>query len=352
VRVSINARDGDISLNPIAAKLYEGSYKGAIGINAKGNAAVLRLDHSLTGVQIEPLQKDMKGKAKMRGKGDFSLHASGSGTDSAQITRSLDGDGAFIFRNGAIKGFNIAKFLRRAENLFVGDVPTEETDFTELTGTYTIRNGVVSNSDLAAKSPLLRITGEGSADLVSSQLNYVVKATVVGSTEGQGGKDLGDLSGTTIPIKVAGTFDKPSFRPDIEGIAKARASKLLEKQLEKNADKLPVPKEMLEGLLGKKKTAPAEGDAAAPEGEAAPATKADPTKQLLEGLLGKKKKASGPPPVEDTPTESTPLDQQAAPADVPPPEEAAAPAEEEPPPPPPKKKNDVEDALKGLLKGL
>jgi AsmA protein len=353
VRVSINARDGDIQLKPIAAKLYEGSYSGAVGIDAKGNAAVIRLDHTLTGIQIEPLLKDMKGKAKMRGKGDFSLHAGGSGATSTQITRSLNGNGDFIFRNGAIKGFNIAKFLRKAETLFVGDVETEETDFTELTGTYQIVNGVVTNNDLAAKSPLLRIAGQGKADLVSSELDYRIDATVVGTVEGQGGKELADLGGTTIPIKVGGTFDKPSFRPDIEGIAKARAKKELEKQLEKNADKLPVPKELLEGVLGTKPTTATEG-AATGAGAAPTQEKADPAKQLLEGLIGDKKKTTQPPaagatapapaPAEPAPAPAKPTAPTTAPSTT----KKAAPAPKEPV----KKEDSVEDALKGLLKGL
>ncbi|MEZ5445097.1 MAG: AsmA family protein [Gammaproteobacteria bacterium] len=342
VRVGINARDGDIQLKPIAAKLYEGSYSGSVGINAKADAAVIRLDHALTGVQIEPLLKDMKGKAKMRGKGDFSLHAAGSGATGTQITRSLNGNGDFVFRNGAIKGFNIAKFLRKAETLFVGDVETEETDFTELTGTYKIVNGVVTNNDLAAKSPLLRIAGQGKADLVSSELDYRIDATVVGTIEGQGGKELADLGGTTIPIKVGGTFDKPSFRPDIESIAKARAKKELQKQLDKHAEELPVPKELLEGVLGTQAPATTEGAAT---GTAPAQEKTDPTKKLLEGLIGDKKKTAQPPADEATaPAPAKPAAPEAAPSTT---KEAAPPPKE-----PAKKEDSVEDALKGLLKGL
>lgn len=341
VRLGINARDGDIQLKPIAAKLYEGSYNGSVGVDAKADAAVIRLDHALTGIQIEPLLKDMKGKAKMRGKGDFSLHAAGSGATSTQITRSLNGNGDFVFRNGAIKGFNIAKFLRKAETLFVGDVETEETDFTELTGTYKIVNGVVTNNDLAAKSPLLRLAGQGKADLVSSELDYRIDATVVGTVEGQGGKELADLGGTTIPIKVGGTFDKPSFRPDIESIAKARAKQELQKQLDKNAEKLPVPKELLEGVLGTQAPTAA-GDAAT--GAAPAQEKTDPTKELLEGLIGDKKK-SAPPPADGA---AAPAPAPAAPKTAPSTAKKAAP----PPKKPAKKEDSVEDALKGLLKGL
>jgi AsmA protein len=96
----------------------------------------------------------------------------------------------------------------------------------------------VQNEDLAAKSPLLRVAGKGSANLVSEMIDYVLSVDVVASAEGQGGKELADLSGLTIPMKVSGTFDNPSFAPDFAGIVKARAEKEVKKQLGKV---LPIP---------------------------------------------------------------------------------------------------------------
>ncbi len=64
---------------------------------------------------------------------------------------------------------------------------SQKTDFSEMTGTFTIRNGVAHNSDLSVKSPLLRVGGEGDINIGEDSLNYLVKASVVGTTKGQGG---------------------------------------------------------------------------------------------------------------------------------------------------------------------
>lgn len=239
VKLSINARDGDISLNPIAASLYEGTYQGKVLIDARGKEPVLNLDHMLKGISAEPLLTDLKGKSKLRGKGDFSLQATSHGADTNVIKQNLNGQGALVFKNGALKGFNIGKFLRKAQTGFIGHAdPNEETDFSELGGTYKIVNGVVHNEDLAAKSPLLRVAGRGSANLVNETIDYLLNVDVVATAEGQGGKELADLSGLTIPMKVSGTFDNPSFAPDFAGLVKARAEKEVKKQLGKV---LPVP---------------------------------------------------------------------------------------------------------------
>ena len=290
VKFSIDARDGDVKLAPLAANLYGGSYSGSIQLNAKPATPTLSFDQNLKNVNIEPLLKDLKGKAKLRGVGDFSIKAAGSGADTLAIKRSLNGGGAFSFRNGAVKGFNIGKFLRKAQTGFIGKVDSnEETDFTELKGTYTIANGILHNEDLDAKSPLLRIQGSGNADLAQEKIDYTIKATVVATAAGQGGAELASLGGVTVPIKVSGTFDDPSFAPDIAAIAKAKAGKLLQKQIEKQ--KLPEPaKQLLEGVLGGKKqdsTAPQQTapQPAAPSSGTAPAQKQPPVEKALKDLL-------------------------------------------------------------------
>ncbi len=97
---------------------------------------------------------------------------------------------------------------------------------------------MVQNNDLAAKSPLLRVDGKGSANLVNETIDYLLNVNVVATAEGQGGKELADLSGLTVPMKVSGTFSDPSFAPDFAGIVKARTEKEVKKQLGKV---LPVP---------------------------------------------------------------------------------------------------------------
>ena len=113
-------------------------------------------------------------------------------------------------------------------------------------------------------------------------VDYTIKAPVVASAAGQGGAELAQLGGMTVPIKVSGSFDDPSFAPDIGAIAKAKAEKALKKQLDKQ--KLPAPaKQLLEGVLGGKKeqAAPTSGTA---QPQPAP-TKKQPVDKALKDLL-------------------------------------------------------------------
>ncbi len=100
-----------------------------------------------------------------------------------------------------------------------------------MTATFAIREGIARNDDFAAKSPFLRIAGEGSIDIPASTLDYLVKATVVDTSGGQGGKDLDQLRGITVPVRLAGPFDQIGYKVDVVAlaaeIAKAEAGRVL-----------------------------------------------------------------------------------------------------------------------------
>jgi AsmA protein len=249
LNLKISAQEGDIKLNPISANLYQGKYSGDIGLDARGEQAILTLTEALTGIHIEPLLTDFRGKAKLSGVGDVKARLNATGADMEAFKQTLSGTAEFAFRDGALKGINLGLLIRKAQTGFVGPAEAQvQTDFSTLQGTLNLAKGVISNNDLQAKSPLLRIEGEGSANLVTEQLDYTLHTTIVATAEGQGGKELENLKGLTIPIRVSGTFSDPKYRPDLASIVKARAKKELENQQERLKSKA---EEKLKDKLGK-----------------------------------------------------------------------------------------------------
>ncbi len=273
VMLGLDAKDGKINLSPINANLYQGSYSGAISLNATGSQPIININSALKGVQAGPLFEDLNGESKVDGSMTSNIKITAAGADADTIKKTLNGTTNFVFTNGALKGFNIADIVRRTKNKLTGQNILEstgpaQTDFSELNGSATIKNGLVSNQDLSIKSPLLRIDGKGTANLVNEKINYSVSTTFVSSLKGQGGKGLEDLKGITIPIKVSGTFSDPSFAPDMGGFLKARAQQEIDKQKdkikEKAAEKLEKLVPGLGGLLGGGNEEQASGDSTVP----------------------------------------------------------------------------------------
>ena len=83
------------------------------------------------------------------------------------------------------------------------------------------------------KSPFLRLAGAGDIDIGNNQMNYLAKATVVGTTAGQGGKETDQLKGLTVPVRVTGPFDKLSYKIEFGNmVADAAKAKVEEKKAE------------------------------------------------------------------------------------------------------------------------
>src|SRR5690606_22299486 len=101
----------------------------------------------------------------------------------------------------------------------------------ELTATFEVANGVARNEDLAMKSPLLRVDGAGDIDIGEDRLDYRLKASLVATTKGQGGRDVADLAGITVPVQLTGSLDAPQWSIDFASMASDLAEKRLKDEI-------------------------------------------------------------------------------------------------------------------------
>ena len=69
--------------------------------------------------------------------------------------------------------------------------PDEKTPFSELSGTFTVTNGIAKNQDLRLVSTHLQLNGEGTLDLGPRQIDYTVRTKIGGGRTGSGCHDQG-----------------------------------------------------------------------------------------------------------------------------------------------------------------
>ncbi|MDT8383539.1 MAG: AsmA family protein [Gammaproteobacteria bacterium] len=240
----ITAKGGQIRLSPAQANLYQGRYSGNIALDVRKDTPVLSADEKLSEVHVGPLLKDMLGDDKASGTASLMAKVSANGLTPEAILQSLNGTASFQLADGAVKGVNLGQLIREAYARIKGKPAppktTNVTDFAAMSGSVDIRNGVLHNQDLQAKSPLLRIAGRGKVDLPRQKIDYLLNTSIVETDQGQAGEDLSELKGLTIPVKITGSFDQPKFALDLQPIIKARAEEKLKRQkarLEEKADK-------------------------------------------------------------------------------------------------------------------
>jgi AsmA protein len=248
---------GRLDVAPLTLNLYEGTANGSLSLNAAGNS--LALKQNLSGVSINPLMKDLADKDLLEGRGNVALDVTSHGDSVTAMKKALAGSASLSLKDGAIKGINLAQSLRDLKaKLGAKQDATQQakagdkTDFSELTASLKIANGVAHNDDLAMKSPFLRLSGAGDIDIGGGQMNYVAKASVVGTSAGQGGKETDQLKGVTVPVRVSGPFDNLAYKIEFGSlVSEAAKAKVEEKKEEIKAKVEDKAKDKLKGLFGK-----------------------------------------------------------------------------------------------------
>ena len=246
INLTVTGKDGVVRLNPLGALLYGGSYTGDVNIDARGKAPKLNINESLERVHFGPLLKDLD-MDFLTGRGGARLQATATGNNTDELKRSLNGQIALLLQDGSVKQIDIANKICGGLNLLglANSSGSNETRFTEMTVSGNIRNGILDTRDLNAKSPLLRVGGGGSIDLVREYIDYLAVVRLVGDCQGQGGGAIGSLSGLEIPVPIKGPLLNPSVTPDLSGLAIKGIKKTLSGEL---GETLGI--EELEGLGG------------------------------------------------------------------------------------------------------
>jgi len=295
VRVDVRAKDGKLDVSPMHANLYQGSLNGSVSVNANTNQIAAK--QTLTGISIGPLLRDAIQQDILDGRGNVTLDLTTGGNSVTAFKKALSGTAGLSLKDGAIKGVDLAGAIRNikarlsADDEAQGASKTEKTDFSELTASFTVRNGVAHNGDLRAKSPFLRISGEGDVNLAEDSLDYVVQAAVVATTSGQGGKDREELSGLTLPVRIYGPYTGIKYKMELSQMLSGAGKEALKEAAKaalKGGGKVQL-KELGKQLFGEGDSAAAKSGRAAPDRDpaqqAAPKQPEDQIKDKLKGLL-------------------------------------------------------------------
>ncbi len=245
--LTVVLKDSRLTANLAEMQLYDGSGTGKITVDGSGAKPSLAADFDLANFQAGPFLNDLAKFDRILGTTESKISVKSSGGTQRELVSNLNGNGAVVFRDGAIKGVNLAAMMR---NISVAAIESsfddaQATDFAELSGTFKIDKGIVTNDDLNLVAPLVRMTGAGKVPLPPRTVDYTVKPKLVGTLEGQGGQS--DLAGVAVPIKVSGPWSDISYKPDL-GAALKEQIKDPSAVMEKLQDEEGA-KGLLEGLV-------------------------------------------------------------------------------------------------------
>ncbi|MBU6456134.1 MAG: AsmA family protein [Bradyrhizobium sp.] len=198
---------------------YDGQANGDLIIDASASTPAFALSADLVGIRALPLLRSAADFDKLDGKLQAKLAVHSSGASQRAIMSNLDGTVFAVFRDGAIRGLNIAQMIRSLTSGTLSgwqENKQQATDLTQLSASFRIELGKATTSDINLVGPLVRVTGGGTVDLGEKSLALRVEPKLVMTTEGQGRAT--DPVGLGIPVVIEGPWDEPRIYPDIAGI--------------------------------------------------------------------------------------------------------------------------------------
>ena len=220
VKAEVKLADGKLEVAPHSANLYGGTLAGSLTADADGNRIHAR--ETVQNVAIGALLRDLAQKDALEGRGNVTLDVQTAGGTVTALKKALAGNARVEMKDGAIKGVNLADSARNAKAALGAKQQqpdaSQKTDFSEMSASFKIANGVAHNDDLKALSPFLRLGGAGNLDIGNNTIDYLAKAILVATSKGQGGREAGNVAGVTVPVKLSGALDDPQWHVDYSGL--------------------------------------------------------------------------------------------------------------------------------------
>lgn len=223
VRLTVSTNDRVMRIFPLTAEVDGGQYSGDISLDHRGAVPMVSLDEHLRGIDVGQLLAGGSSHLHLSGRGNVNLQASGRGTGSDAVLKSLSGNFDANIVDGAVEGVDLSYELARADALLGRkDMPAVQnnrrTTFDAFRLSARIANGVAETRDLTISSAALKVTGEGSVSLPAQSVDFSLLADTH--------RNIGDTP-LQIPLKVMGPMSDPNVIPDIEAVAKGQLQRKL-----------------------------------------------------------------------------------------------------------------------------
>lgn len=229
--------------------VFDGKVSGRFVVNGRGGLSV-RGDMRASGVAMQQVLNDFAGYDRLVADGAMRLQFLGVGNTMNALMNSLDGEGSMDVGAGEILGLDIAGMIKNLDTSFRGE--GSKTVFNDMTASFAIADGILSNNDLNFVAPLLTAKGQGTLDLGGQTVKYYVDPVALADQL---------KSGIRVPVIVEGPWSDIKFRPDLKA--------LIDTELEEQKEKLKAAaKAKEEELRAKAEAKQAELRAAADAKEA------------------------------------------------------------------------------------
>src|SRR5579863_2593524 len=209
---------GMLKANISNLAVYGGAGKGTATIDATGAVPAFHNVVDISGVKTELLFAQMPGAPQIATSGTAHLDLASRGVSETDIIKNLSGKLSVSFGAGAISGVDlgaVAQLLQSTANLLNGAIGGgSKTEFSSLSASFTLQNGVARTGDFRLTAPTMTMTGAGTVNLATHQIDFRFEPT---ARVGVAGVHLADIG---VSFYARGSWNNPTFEADPASLAK------------------------------------------------------------------------------------------------------------------------------------
>ncbi|MEH6472344.1 MAG: AsmA family protein [Halopseudomonas sp.] len=260
LKLLLKADGGLVEVSQISGQLYQGSFENSATIDARQQPVRFDIKKQVSGIELGAMLVDLAEVDRFNGLFSMQGEYQAQGNSVYDIVHSLDGAMQLGLKQGRLKGVNLGDTLCRGILQAKGQQPPVEsaqayTEFTNLSATAKITDGVVVNNDLKAALVGINLAGDGRVDLPKEALNYGVSLTVLQEFASDNCRIDEKLHNLALPLRCEGGFDTDPAK--LCGIDKARIKKVMselgtrevKQKLEQKLEEELKGNESLKGVL-------------------------------------------------------------------------------------------------------
>lgn len=227
--LALGYRDGILTANLGGMQLYGGEGRGKLVIDQNPDVPVFSANLNLDRVNAKPFLTDAAEFDRLSGNIKVVFNLNGKGQEAETIKSSLAGNGNILVNNGAVEGMDITAILAQVGEGRLPQIKGGSTEFDSLGGGFTMRQGIAETKNFQLVSQYLQVKAAGTVNIPASTMDILAHPELVAAPEGLG--DAEDIVGLTIPIRIQGPFENPTYRPEVAGLLKnpEAASKTINK---------------------------------------------------------------------------------------------------------------------------
>lgn len=226
VVLGLNSANGRLRVHPITSELFGGNYSGDVNLDVSGSAPVLSMNESLQNVDLASMALAIFEQENIKGAMSGKFKLQGRGHDTDEMQKTLNGSLSFELRDGTYEGTDIWYELRRARAMLRSETAPEpvlpaRTNFSSVTATGVVTDGVMRNDDFVADLTFMQLTGRGDVDIGAGTVDYDLRAKVYDTPEAlelATQEEINDFKKAEIPLEVTGSLTSPKIRPDVEAL--------------------------------------------------------------------------------------------------------------------------------------